>query len=186
MNRAAPGGPAPHGAAAGGAARHDEPARHERVRARDSRVARLYGARPWHLLAVGALLLATAYVVGLLRADPALPRIAAWFVGAAVAWDLVLGPLLALADRGLRAALGGVRAAGVRPLNYVRAPLLVSAALLLVSAPLVLQRSEGVYRAKTGLLQDPYLGRWLAVTGALCAASALLLGLAVLRARRRQ
>ncbi len=131
------------------------------------------------------LLGAVADVVGRLRDDPALTRIAVWFVGAAVAWDLVLGPLLALADRGLRAGLGRVRASGVRPLNYVRAPLLVSGVLLLVFAPLVLQRSEGVYRAKTGLTQDPYLGRWLAVTAVLCAGSALLFAVAVLRARRR-
>lgn len=149
------------------------------------RFARLYGAHAWHLAVLAALLLATAYVVGLLRDDPALVRIAVWFVGAAVLWDLVLSPLLALADRVLRAVLGGARASGVRPLNYVRAPLLVSAVLLLVSAPLVLQRSEGVYTAKTGLLQDPYLGRWLAVTGALCAASAVVFALAVVRARRR-
>ena len=146
---------------------------------------RRYGAAWWHLLTMVLLLGAVADVVGRLRDDPALTRIAVWFVGAAVAWDLVLGPLLALADRGLRAGLGRVRASGVRPLNYVRAPLLVSGVLLLVFAPLVLQRSEGVYRAKTGLTQDPYLGRWLAVTAVLCAGSALLFAVAVLRARRR-
>ena len=146
---------------------------------------RLYGAQPWHLLVMVLLLGATAYVVSLLRDDPALPKIAVWFIGAALVWDLVLGPLLALADRGLRAGLGRARAAGVRPLNYVRAPLLVSGLLLLLFAPLVLQRSEGVYAAKAGLTQDPYLGRWLAITAVLFAASAVLLAVAVLRARRR-
>ena len=147
--------------------------------------ARRYGARPWHLLVMALLLVATAYVVSRLLDDPVLLRIAFWFVGAAVAWDLVLGPLLALADRGLRAVLSGVRAAGVRPLNYVRVPAVVSLTLLLVFAPLVLRRSEGVYGAKSGLSQDVYLGRWLAVTAALCTASAVLFAVAVLRARRR-
>jgi hypothetical protein len=128
----------------------------------------------------------TAYVLSRLVGDTAsLLQMVLWFVGAAVVWDLVLGPLLALADRGARTLLHRVRVAGVSPLNHVRFPALLSLLLLLIFAPLVLQRSEQRYSAKTDLSQDPYLERWAAVTVTLFALSALSYGLAVLRARRR-
>ena len=164
---------------------HDEQARHESGRRRDTRFTRLYGASPWHLLAMLALGAVTAYVVSRLLDDPALIRIAIWFVGAAVVWDLVLGPLYAVADAAWRPASRRLRVRGVRPLNYVRVPVLLSSLLLLLYAPLVLQRSEGVYQAKSGLSQDPYLGRWLGITAVLFALSAVAYAVAVVRAGRR-
>jgi len=143
-----------------------------------SSAARRYGASPWHLAVLLALFAVTAYVASRLLGDPVALRIAVWFLGAAVVWDLVVGPLLALADRVLRRALP--RSA----LNHVRVPALLSALLLVMFAPLVLQRSEQVYRAKTGLLQDPYLDRWLVVTGVLFAASAVLWAVRRVAARR--
>ncbi|MCY7366437.1 MAG: hypothetical protein LH469_14170 [Frankiaceae bacterium] len=83
-----------------------------------------------------------------------LPAQRVWFVGAVVVWDLVLGPLLALAARGLQ-PLHRLRVRGVRALNVVRVPALLSALLLLVWAPLVLRRSEGVYEAKSALQIEP-------------------------------
>jgi hypothetical protein len=150
---------------------------------------RLYGDGPRHLLALlGCFLLAGYAALRLLAEDvpvPGLVRIVVWFVGAAVVWDLVLGPLLALVDRGLRGALRRVRPGGVSPLNYVRAPALVSALLLLMWLPLILERSQGVYGAKAGLDSSVYLGRWLAVAAVLFAVSAVLFVVALLRARRR-
>lgn len=151
---------------------------------RDSRFARLYGAHPWHLLVLLALAAVTAYTVSRLLDDPALWRIALWFVGAAVVWDLLLGPAFAAADRVLRATAGRVRTAGVPLLNYVRVPLALSSLLLLVWAPLVLRRSQDVYAAKTGLTQDPFVYRWLGVTAVLLVLSALAYLLAVRRSRR--
>lgn len=145
---------------------------------------RLYGAAPWHLLALLGCFLLTAYAASRLLDDPALLRIAVWFVGAAVVWDLMLGPAFAAADRVLHGATTRVRPAGVRLLPYLRVPAAVSTLLLLVFLPSILQRSEGVYAAKTGLSQDPYLERWLVVSATLFAFSAALYGLAVLRARR--
>ena len=155
--------------------------------AQDTRVRRgpfrrLYGAAWWHLAALLGCFALTGYAVSRLLDDlPVLLRIAVWFVGAAVVWDLLLGPALALGDRALRAALGRAR---VPVLNYVRVPALLSLLLLLVWLPLIAQRSEQVYRFKSGLTQDPYLERWLAVTAVLWAVSAAAYGLAVLRARR--
>jgi hypothetical protein len=145
---------------------------------------RRYGASGWHLGALLGCFAVTGYAVTRLLGDiSSLLRIGVWFVGAAVVWDLVLGPALVLADRGLRRAVQ--RVGGGPALNYVRFPAALSLLLLVVFAPQVLQRSEQSYSAKTGLTQDPYLERWAALTAALFAASALAYGLAVLRARRR-
>jgi uncharacterized membrane protein YuzA (DUF378 family) len=145
---------------------------------------RRYGASAWHLGALLGCFALTGYTVTRLLGDTSsLLQIVVWFVGAAVVWDLVLGPALALADRGLRGAVQ--RVGGVPALNYVRFPAGLSLLLLVVFAPQVLQRSELRYSAKAGLTQDPYLERWAAVTAALFAASALAYGLTVLRARRR-
>jgi hypothetical protein len=146
---------------------------------------RRYGASWEHLAVLLGCFAVTGYAVSRLLGDIAsLLSITLWFVGAAVVWDLVLGPALALSDRGARRLLP--RAGGGSPLNFVRFPALLSLLLLALFAPLVLQRSEQRYRAKADLAQDPYLERWLAVTAALFAASALAYGLSVLRARRRR
>ena len=149
-----------------------------------SRFERAYGARPFHLVVLLACFALTAYAASRLLGSPALLPVVVWFLGAALAWDLLVGPAYALGDR-LLGPLRRVAPRGVPLLNHVRAPLLVSSLLLLLWAPLVLQRSEGVYRSKTGLRQDDYLERWLAVTAVLFAGSALVWGVRVLRARRR-
>jgi len=151
---------------------------------------RLYGASGWHLVAVLGCFALTAYAVSRLLDDlPVLLRIAIWFVGAALVWDLLLGPGLALMDRLLRPLLG--RRDGrqdrrkVPALNYVRIPGLLSLLLLAVWLPVILQRSEQVFRLKAGLSQDPYLGRWVAITLVLFLASGAAYGVALMRARRR-
>ena len=146
---------------------------------------RWYGGSWWHLAVLLGCFALTAYVLTRLVGETSsLLQIVLWFVGAAVVWDFVLGPLLALADRGARALLHRENVAS--PLKYVRFPALLSLLLLAVFAPLVLQRSEQRYQAKTALTQDPYLERWAAVTVALLALSALSYALSVLRARRRR
>ncbi len=143
-----------------------------------------YGAKPWHLLSLLGCFAVTGYAVSrLLDNSAALLRITIWFVGAAVVWDLVLGPALAAGDSGLRLVTRRVH--GVSLLNYVRFPALLSLLLLLMYAPLIFQRSEQIYRLKAGLSQDPYLERWAAVVVALFALSAVAFAVAVLRASRR-
>jgi hypothetical protein len=143
---------------------------------------RRYGASWWHLVSLLLCFALTGYAVSRLFGDStALVRIAIWFVGAAVVWDLVVGPLLALADAGLRRLQVGP----VSPLNYLRVPTLVSLLLLVLWAPLIFERSEFVYEMKSGLPVEPYLGRWVAVTVVLLAASAVAYAVAVVRARRR-
>ena len=140
---------------------------------------RLYGAGPGQLVALLGCFALSAYAVTRLLDDlPVLVRIGIWFVGAALAWDLLLGPALALVDRLLRRLLPG------EALNAVRVPALVSGVLLLVWAPLILSRSAETYERKSGLSADPYLERWLAVTGVLFGLSAVVLGVRLLRRRR--
>ena len=149
------------------------------------RFAELYGAKPWHLLSLLGCFALTGYAVSRLFGDStALVRITIWFVGAAVVWDLVVGPLLAAGDGVLRPVLRRLRVRDVPLLNYVRFPAMLSLLLLVVFAPLIFQRSEDVYRSKSGLLQDPYLDRWLLITLGLFAAAAAAYAVAVLRSRR--
>lgn len=143
---------------------------------------RLYGASPWHLLAVLAGLLLSAYVVSRLADNPSLLRIAVWFVGAAIVWDLVAGPLIALVDRLLLPLRSRPRRVSL--LNHVRVPALLSGLLLVVWTPVIFQRSEDVYRLKAGLTQDPYLDRWLVITAVLVALSALVYAVRLARAGR--
>ena len=153
-------------------------------RAERGRFKHLYGAQPWHLVALLACFAVTAYAVSRLLDDlPVLLRITIWFVGSAVVWDLVLGPLLAGADTALRRS--GISRLRVSPLNYVRFPALLSLVLLVMFTPLIFQRSETVYRLKAGLTQNPYLDRWLLITVVLFALSALAYAVDVVRTRRR-
>ncbi len=89
----------------------------------------------------------------------------------------MLFPLYALLDRSAGSLLHRRRRPAPGSVNYVRVPALLSGLLLLVFSPVILQRSEPAYGAATGLDQDPYLGRWLAISGTLFLVSAVLYAL---------
>ncbi len=113
--------------------------------------------------------------------------IVVWFVGAAIAHDLVLYPLYALADsraqgRLRRRARPLPAVAGVPWINYLRVPLGLSMLLLAVWFPLIVGLRAAAYEGATGLGTGVFLGRWLAVTGALFLGSALLYALRIRRA----
>ncbi|MFJ8438799.1 hypothetical protein [Kitasatospora griseola] len=150
---------------------------------RPAAFARWYGAGPLNLLALLASFALTGYAVQRLVADEPL-KVVIWFVGAAVAHDLVLLPLYSIADLSARSVLSRRREpvpAG-RWINYVRVPAFLSGLLLLAWFPLILRLSEP-YEGATGLSIDVYLGRWLAITGVLFAASAVALAFRLRRAR---
>jgi ABC-type transport system involved in cytochrome c biogenesis permease subunit len=137
---------------------------------------RHYGAGPLHLLALIACVAFVGYIVTRIQHQGGLIKIGVWFVLALVLHDLVIWPLYALADRGaLRLARRHPdRLPRVPWINYVRVPAILSAVLLVIAAPLVLRRSEAGYFAATGLTESVYFGRWLLVTAALFALSAIL------------
>ncbi len=134
-----------------------------------------YGAGPLHLV----LLLASFALAGAaalkIAPDPLRLRYLAWFAGAVLLHDLVLVPAYTLLDRGATAVVG--RGA----VNHLRAPTLLSGLLFLLFAPVILRRSEPAYGTASGLTQEVYLGRWLAITGVLFLVSAVLY---VVRRRR--
>ena len=146
-----------------------------------------YGAHPLHLLAVlGALALAGYAAVGAAGTSGA-ARMLVWFLAAILVSDLLLQPFAALADRGLLATLRRVRRrrglAEVPVVNHIRVPVLGSGLLLLVFFPVIVQQGEQTYVAATGLTMDPYLERWLLLSGAMFLISALGYGLRLARAR---
>lgn len=141
-----------------------------------SRFTRLYGASPLHLAGLVASLVVAGYAAHrLLGTRPA--AVLLWFVGAAVLHDLVLGPLYLLLDRA-----GRRRRSFPSWWNHVRVPAAVSLLLLLVWFPEIARRSRQFTRLST-LDASGYLGRWLAVSGALFALSALALAVRRLRSR---
>jgi hypothetical protein len=141
---------------------------------------------------VTALALLAGFVVAgyagmrLLAGNPS--GAATWFVGSAVAHDLLLFPLYAGADAALvtllrrRPMLATVN--GVPWLNYLRVPAVVSGVLLLVWFPLIL-RVPTEFTVASGLSPQPFLPRWLAVTAVLFTASAVVLAVRVTTAGAR-
>ena len=94
--------------------------------------------------------------------------VAIWLLAAAIVHDLLLVPLYAGLDRVARLALRGAR------VNYVRVPAGLSLLLLGVFWGTVGGRGEGAYHAVSGRSYDGYATRWLIVTVALFAGSALI------------
>ncbi|WP_210584299.1 hypothetical protein [Streptomyces sp. GESEQ-35] len=126
---------------------------------------------PFQLLLLAASFALAGYAgVRLLEGDWF--EVALWFVGAALVHDLALVPLYSAADRALVTAFG---AAGRRwAVGYVRVPAALSLLLLLVWFPLISGRVAHRYESATGLSADGYPARWLLVTAALFAGSAVL------------
>jgi hypothetical protein len=122
------------------------------------------------LLVLLACFALAGYAGSFLLGDPALFRVLAWFVGAAVVHDLVLFPLYALGDR----ALVRLPRRRVPLVNHVRVPLLGAGLTFLVFLPGIIRQGEATHLAATGLDQAPYLGRWLGLVAAMFALSALV------------
>ncbi|MGH3094491.1 MAG: hypothetical protein ACRDMV_00650 [Streptosporangiales bacterium] len=143
-----------------------------------------YGSGPLHLVALLAAFSLAGYAAT--RFVPANPAgVAVWFVGAVVGHDLVLLPLYSLADRSVTAVLrhrtgGSLSPRSRRWLNHVRVPAVMSALLFLVFFPLIVRLSPN-FSGITGRSTDPYLGRWLLVTGILFAISGVVLALRMRR-----
>lgn len=138
-----------------------------------------YGAAVWHLLFLLAAFALTAWVALRLAGEPAAVRMAIWFVGAVVAHDLVLFPVYASIDRALHRATRGAPS----PLNHIRVPALASGLLFLVYFPGILKQGKGTYAAATGQDQQPYVGRWFAISIALFVISGLWYAARVIRRR---
>jgi hypothetical protein len=130
---------------------------------------RRYGASPLHLIGHLLALAIAVYAVGRVL-HPRYSRglnYLVWLLAGAVVHDFVFAPALALADR-------LVRALPRRAVNHVRFPAVVSGAMLLVYWPLILVRADGNYVRATGRHVEGFATRWLLITAALFAASAIV------------
>jgi hypothetical protein len=147
-----------------------------------------YGAGPLHLLAVVATFAIAAYALERaleLTSNP--DRIVLWLGASIVAHDLILFPLYALLGVLVAGAfLRGDRRSRLRvaALNHVRVPALFSGVLLLVWYPLVAGPADRGFTRLTGLSKDVYLERWLLLSAALFAASAVVFVLRLPALRR--
>jgi len=153
----------------------------------------VYGSNPLHLLTLVAGFALFAYVVitmkptTLWNPDTWWQSIVVWFGAAIIAHDLVLFPIYALVDRILVAA-NRIRPAQRTPtvpvLNYVRIPLLGAGLTLLIFLPGIIEQGAPAYAAATGQTQEPFLGRWLLLTAAMFATSAVVYAIRLTLARR--
>jgi hypothetical protein len=151
---------------------------------------RLYGSNPLHLLVTIACFAIAGYAANKLAAGGDVKGILIWLVGAVVGHDLILFPLYAIADRSIMAVFKRRPPAlpAVPWINYLRVPVVLSAILLLIWFPLIFQLPKQFQADHTTLPTSVYMGRWLAVTGALFLLSALAFAvrLAVGGGRRSQ
>jgi hypothetical protein len=160
------------------------------------RARRLYGAHPLHLLILVASFAMVGYVISLLGVHSLWNErvwwqsIIVWFLGAIVLHDLVLFPFYALSDRSLgagwRAVTGRAPQAtpAVPPRNYLRIPVMASGLLFLLFFPGIIRQGSASYHRATGLTQQPFLGRWLLLTGAFFGVSAIAYAARTIQVRR--
>jgi hypothetical protein len=123
--------------------------------------------RPLFVLAHLALLPFAAWALLEILGGRSAERIAIWLVACVVVHDLVVMPLYSGADRALRAVVGGA-------VNYVRIPAALSLLMLVVFWSTITGAGEPTYRRVSGLEWDGYATRWLLVSAALFAGSAVL------------
>ena len=161
---------------------------------RAKRFRRIYGSHPMHLMTMGAGFALAGYVV--VTAGPATlwkPQgawwhsIALWFAAAVIAHDLFLFPMYAAADRllGIARRPTSRDKPPVPPRNHLRLPALGSGLIFLLFFPGIIRQGAHLYLADTGLTQRPFLGRWLLLTTAMFATSAVLYATRLLLAQRR-
>lgn len=157
------------------------------MRALGPRFRRRYGASPMHL--VGHLLGFAVVAVAFARifSGGAVRDVILWYLGLALAHDLIFMPAYAGLDRlcrTLAARLPRRGVTGIPVINHVRAPSLVSGLLLIIYFPLITGRSDGTYFALSGHhLTHHYARNWLLLTAALFAGSGLIYALRVARTR---
>jgi hypothetical protein len=152
----------------------------------------IYGSHPLHLLTMLSGFALFGYAVATFK--PATlwnpgswwQSIAVWLAAAVIAHDLLLFPLYALADRVLSAGIGRrLRHPKVSARNHIRVPALGAGLTLLVFLPGIIQQGAPTYQAATGQTQQPFLGRWLLLTAAMFAVSAVGYATRLAVARRR-
>ncbi len=155
------------------------------------RLRRYYGSTPLHLLVLIAGFTVAGYAAARTAADSRWPLMLLWFVGALLGHDLILFPLYALADRLFTKTPQALERRPkpttlVPALNYIRVPALGAALTLIVFLPGIVRQGADSYQRATGLTQQPFLARWLLVTAAMFALSAVTYVIRAIRMKGRR
>ncbi|TCK27200.1 hypothetical protein EV378_3067 [Pseudonocardia endophytica] len=132
------------------------------------------------VLLLGCFALAAYAVDLLLLGDPSLFWVAVWFAGALFLHDLVLFPLYAGGDRILTLVLRALPSTRVPLVNHIRIPVLGAGLSLLMFLPGIVRQGTATSLAAAGLDQEPYRERWVWLTVALFAVSAVVWGIRTL------
>lgn len=155
------------------------------------RFSAIYGSRPLHLLtmlsgfALLGYIIVTVKLATLWSPGTWWQSIAVWLAAAIIGHDLLLFPLYALADRALFARFPRrTTNPNVSARNHIRVPALGAGLTLLIFLPGIIEQGSTTYHAATGQTQQPFLGRWLLLTAAMFAASALSYAARLALARR--
>jgi hypothetical protein len=139
----------------------------------------IYGSGPLHLLtmlsgfALLGYILATFKPATLFNPGTWWQSVAVWLCAAVIAHDLLLFPLYALADRALFARPRPARHPNIDARNHIRVPALGAGLTLLIFLPGIIEQGSSTYQAATGQTQQPFLGRWLLLSAAMFAVSAV-------------
>jgi hypothetical protein len=136
---------------------------------------RVYGESPLHLLAqlVAFALAAYAFTQVTDVGSTDTRNLVLWFVLGALLHDLLFVPIYLTLDLVSRLGIQDNAMRGVRAVNHVRYPVVVSGVLFLVTFPLILGRGEATFVRTSGEQPPDYLARWLLVTAAVFAVSAI-------------
>ncbi|HEY3775517.1 MAG TPA: hypothetical protein VGL69_21110 [Solirubrobacteraceae bacterium] len=159
------------------------------ARPRFSRLRRRYGASPWHLAGHLIALGVAAFALDRIASVDNIAVLIALYVGLVIGHDLILLPAYSGLDRLARTVLARGRLrdrAGVRAINHLRAPALISGLLLLIYAPLISGRADPGYLLTSGHHATGYLRNWLLISAALFLGSGLIFVLRVRRAATRR
>lgn len=151
--------------------------------------ARRYGASPLHLLAHLAGFAIVAFALDRIFSGGDAKVLIIWYLGFAIAHDLVFVPAYTGLDRLFQATIARLpfRArTGIPVINYVRVPAVISGLLLIIYLPLISRRNETWYFDLSGHYLTYYLRNWLLITTVLFLGSGLMYAARVVRARARQ
>ena len=149
---------------------------------------RRYGASPLHLLAHLVGFAIVAFALDRIFSGGDVKELLIWYLGFAIAHDLVFVPAYTGLDRLFRATIARLplpTRTGIPVINHVRAPAVISALLLIIYFPLISRRTDGWYFALSGHHLTHYLRNWLLITAVLFLGSGLIYAARVVRARAR-
>jgi hypothetical protein len=149
-----------------------------------------YGDSPLHLLAVLASFAIAGYAFLRIVEQPSAIGTLVWFLGAAVAHDLIAFPLYSALNLVAHGSIEGPEDAWeerrrVPLINHVRIPAFLAGLALLMFFPLILGLDATNYEKDSGVSGDVFLTRWLGLCAALFLGSAVIYAVRLRRSMRR-